>query len=174
MFISILHIRQILGICTVADRNDFGDLNGAPWRSTRRWRKKTWNLTKSNGNSIVIRHCIYTTVTISAFYVYTIVSRSFIAFRDFLARGEKHSQETIARNSISLLILFFFSFYIACALCSVSRLNNNSRLFVYLWLHYTVYGFVVFGKSPKSQRRWEMCLFFFFSPPVIDRSRNEG
>lgn len=119
------------------------------------------NITKSSGNSILIRHCIYTTITVSALYVHNIVSRSVMhrvsRFAISVIHASRSWRETRKKQSLKIQFLlpslfsFFFSFYIACALCSVSLLNNNSCL-LYTFGCITLSRIVVFGKSLKSQQ----------------------
>jgi len=78
------------------------------------------NITKSSGNSIVIRHCIYTIVTISEFYVHIVLQSfirvSFIEYRvsrfrwyTHLACGEKQNSRSKFNFSSRLYSFFLFT-----------------------------------------------------------------
>lgn len=150
---------------------DFGDLRARfdgpiPIRK-RNTSAKANEIIQSSGNSIVIRHCIYTTVTISAFYVYTIVSRSFVHWVSRCAISLERRKQSF---KIQFLSLFFFFLHRLRSLFSVSFLDNN------IWLLYT-FGcntrIVVFGKFLKSQQR-EMPTFFVIRYSNRGRWRREG
>lgn len=134
VFISIY--TADLGTCTVADRDEFGEFKArsTPTPVTKKNEKREV-LRNLSGNSIVIRHCIYTTVTVSAtiLCIYTIVSRSEYRASRFrwYARISLAARETLGRNNRSKFNfslqppLFFLFFTSPAPLCSsVSLLNN--------------------------------------------------
>lgn len=149
-----LPVAYTLGGHTVADRDDFltiYKLIGAPRfegpRNGTADKKRMRNVMNRNGNSVVIRHCIYKTITallISAFYVHTIVSWSFIhrASRVFRVIASislpwaRENTEESNRSKFSFssrllfsFVFFFFSFlHRLRSLFCISLLNNNSWL----------------------------------------------
>lgn len=86
------------------------------------------NVTKSiTITSIEIRHCIYTTITISAYlciyYCLTILytpSKSRFAICGDTRNSRRETRKKITEISLPSLFSFFFLFTFACALCFVS------------------------------------------------------